>query len=65
MGKHLTVLGGRAMFALNKDYRASSFIAEEMYGDTRADIGCEVDVATEAAISPYIRQEVLREAVSL
>jgi uncharacterized protein len=28
-------------------------------------IGCEVDVVTEAAISPYIREEVLREAVSL
>jgi uncharacterized protein len=28
-------------------------------------IGCEVDVITEAAISPYIRDEVLREAVSL
>jgi uncharacterized protein len=28
-------------------------------------IGCEVDVVTEAAISPYIRAEVLREAVSL
>ena len=28
-------------------------------------IGCEVDVVTEAAISPYIREEVLREAISL
>jgi uncharacterized protein len=28
-------------------------------------IGCEVDVVTEASISPYIRAEVLREAVSL
>jgi len=28
-------------------------------------IGCTVDVVTEAAISPYIREEVLREAVSL
>jgi uncharacterized protein len=28
-------------------------------------MGCEVDVVTEAAISPYIREEVLREAVSL
>ena len=28
-------------------------------------IGCEVDVVTEAAISPYIREEVLRESVSL
>jgi predicted nucleotidyltransferase len=28
-------------------------------------IGCDVDVVTEAAISPYIREEVLREAVSL
>ena len=28
-------------------------------------LGCEVDVVTEAAISPYIREEVLREAVSL
>ena len=28
-------------------------------------IGREVDVVTEAATSPYIREEVLREAVSL
>ena len=28
-------------------------------------LGCEVDVVTEAAISPYILAEVLREAVSL
>ena len=28
-------------------------------------LGCDVDVVTEAAISPYIREEVLREAVSL
>jgi predicted nucleotidyltransferase len=28
-------------------------------------MGCEVDVVTEAAISPYIRAEVLGEAVSL
>ena len=28
-------------------------------------IGCTVDVVTEAAISPYIREEVLRESVSL
>ena len=28
-------------------------------------LGCEVDVVTEAAISPYIRAEVLGEAVSL
>jgi uncharacterized protein len=28
-------------------------------------LGCEVDVVTEAAISPYIREEVLREAASL
>jgi uncharacterized protein len=28
-------------------------------------IGCKVDVVTEAAISPYIREEVLREAVRL
>jgi uncharacterized protein len=28
-------------------------------------MGCEVDVVTEAAISPYIREEVLREAISL
>ncbi len=27
-------------------------------------LGCEVDVVTEAAISPYIREEVLREAAS-
>jgi uncharacterized protein len=26
---------------------------------------CDVDVVTEAAISPYIREQVLREAVSL
>ena len=28
-------------------------------------LGCGVDVVTEAAISPYIREEVLKEAVSL
>ena len=28
-------------------------------------LGCEVDVVTEAAISPYIREQVLKEAVSL
>ncbi|MFQ5612748.1 MAG: nucleotidyltransferase family protein [Anaerolineae bacterium] len=28
-------------------------------------LGCDVDVVTEAAISPYIREQVLREAVSL
>jgi uncharacterized protein len=28
-------------------------------------IGCEVDVVTQAAISPYIREGVLRESVSL
>ena len=28
-------------------------------------MGCEVDVVTEAAISPYIREQVLKEAISL
>ena len=28
-------------------------------------LGCQVDVVTEAAISPYIRDEVLKEAVAL
>ncbi len=28
-------------------------------------LGCNVDVVTEAAISPYIRDRVLKEAVSL
>jgi len=28
-------------------------------------MGCEVDVVTEDAISPYIREQVLKEAVSL
>jgi hypothetical protein len=28
-------------------------------------LGCEVDVVTDAAISPYIRNQILREAVSL
>ena len=28
-------------------------------------LGCKVDVVTEAAISPYIRDQVLEEAVSL
>ena len=28
-------------------------------------LGCRVDVVTEAAIRPYIREEVLKEAVSL
>jgi predicted nucleotidyltransferase len=28
-------------------------------------LGCEVDVVTEDAVSPYIREQVLKEAVSL
>lgn len=28
-------------------------------------LGCEVDVVTEGALSPYIREQVLREATSL
>lgn len=28
-------------------------------------LGCEVDVVTESALSPYIRDEILKEAVSL
>ena len=28
-------------------------------------LGCEVDVVTEDAVSPYIREQVLREAVRL
>ena len=28
-------------------------------------LGCQVDVVTEAAISPYIREQVLKEAVNL
>ena len=28
-------------------------------------LGCKVDVVTEAAVSPYLRQRVLNEAVSL
>ena len=28
-------------------------------------LGCRVDVVTEAAISPYIRDRVLQEAISL
>jgi predicted nucleotidyltransferase len=28
-------------------------------------LGCKVDVVTEAAISPYIREQVLKEAVAL
>ena len=28
-------------------------------------LGCEVDVVTEAALSPYIRDRVLKEAVSI
>jgi uncharacterized protein len=28
-------------------------------------MGCDVDVLTEAAISPYIREQVLKEAISL
>ncbi len=28
-------------------------------------LGCKVDVVTEAAVSPYIREQVLREAISL
>ncbi|NJN94853.1 MAG: nucleotidyltransferase family protein [Anaerolineales bacterium] len=28
-------------------------------------LGCQVDVVTEAAISPYMKEQVLKEAVSL
>jgi uncharacterized protein len=28
-------------------------------------LGCQVDVVTEAALSPYIREQVLREATAL
>ena len=28
-------------------------------------LGCKVDVVTEAAVSPYLRERVLKEAVSL
>jgi uncharacterized protein len=28
-------------------------------------LGCEVDVVTEDAVSPYIRQQILKDAVSL
>ena len=28
-------------------------------------LGCEVDVVTEEAVSPYIREQVLKEAVNL
>ena len=28
-------------------------------------LGCKVDVVTEAAISPYLREEILKDAVSL
>jgi predicted nucleotidyltransferase len=28
-------------------------------------LGCKVDIVTEAAISPYIKDQVLKEAVSL
>jgi predicted nucleotidyltransferase len=28
-------------------------------------MGCDVEVVTEAAISPYIREQVLKEAISL
>ena len=28
-------------------------------------LGCDVDVVTEAALSPYIREQVLREATAL
>ena len=28
-------------------------------------LGCSVDVVTEAALSPYIREQVLKEAISL
>lgn len=37
-GKCLTVLAGRALLASDEDYRIVSFIMEDMYGDTRADI---------------------------
>jgi histone acetyltransferase (RNA polymerase elongator complex component) len=36
--KCFTVLAGGTMLALDEDYRMVSFIMEDMYGDTRADI---------------------------
>src|SRR5262245_48629885 len=36
--KCLTVLAGRIMLALDEDCRMVSFIMEDIYGDTRADI---------------------------
>jgi hypothetical protein len=33
--------------------------------DLEALLGCEADVVTEASLSPYIRETVLKEAVSL
>jgi predicted nucleotidyltransferase len=33
--------------------------------DLEDELGCRVDVVTEAALSPYLRQQVLREAVPL
>ena len=37
-GQCLTGLAGRAMLALDEDYRMVSFIMEDMYGATRAEI---------------------------
>ena len=33
--------------------------------DLEALLGCRMDVVTEAALSPYIREQVLNEAVAL
>ena len=48
---------------LGPDYSLLDIIAIKQ--DLEDLLGCEVDVVTEAAISPYIREEVLKEAVSL
>ena len=48
---------------LNPGYSLLDLIAIKQ--DMEDLLGCGVDVVTEAAISPYIREEVLKEAVSL
>ena len=48
---------------LEPDYSLLDLIAIKQ--DLEDLLGCTVDVVTEAALSPYIREQVLREASSL
>ena len=43
----------------------SAFFPAGLLADLEDLLGCKVDVVTEASVSPYIRPQVLRDAVAL